>query len=470
MLKYKKRQKHFQGKGGQIMDIYQILKKIKENIAPVGQSGYYATITIDSIYKDFFGETMLSISGEIFTKEILEYDKHIFESSENEQCEETVFFYGYSDIQISFDEFSILAKRLFNNNFCEVGNDNLCYELEECKLLVELAYDNKYDCFIKHWNKNAAGKLFSIEFCSDSNIKANVYFCASPFLTKQTYLKFVDVSNEDLPTFTINKIPNSLDINGEYIPTSINVYNVGQGNFSIVKCENKESVAIDIGITKSEEHSPTYDDAIDEMKKLNSDIVIISHLDLDHILGVKYIPDEMFKKTWIISIHEKENCTQSAKRTQSANRLLKYLLHYNPKNTYLIDDCNNFCYAFGGFTIRQGSGEKIGHCNEINTGSLIVSISSKGKKALLPGDCVYTRIPNALNGEYDFLVVPHHGCSLEGEYSIRNFSPASSTSVAVISYGKNSFGHPSKDHICALCKQGFKLDKTYNKKIVTFKF
>lgn len=460
------------------MDIYQILNNIRENIAPVGQSGYYATITIDSIYKNCFGKTMLNISGEIFTKEILEYDKCIFGSSENKQCDEcilksqenkqceaTVFFYGYSDIQISFNEFSALAKKM-NIDVCDYFNVSPCYKKysKDCKLLNALEQTNKYDCFINYWNENTAGKLFSIEFCSDSNIKANVYFCASPFLTKQTYLKFVDVSNEDFPTFTINKIPNSLDINGEYIPSSINVYNVGQGNFSIVKCENKESIAIDLGITKSEKHSPTYDDAIDEMKKLNSDIVIISHLDLDHILGVKYIPDEMFEKTWIISIHGKKN------RTQSANRLLKYLLHYNQNNTYLIDDCNNFCYAFGGFAIRQGSGKEIGHCNEINTGSLIVSISSNEKKALLPGDCVYAEIPNALNGKYDFLVVPHHGCSLEGEDSIRNFSPASSTSVAVISYGKNSFGHPSQDHICALCKQGFKLDTTYNKTTVTFKF
>ena len=411
-------------------------------------------------------KSRLCLSGEIFTRDILQWDRQFF-SETSQDKERHIFFYGFSNVEISFFQFLRLSKEWCKEQGgpCEQAPNDMCKGIYDTLCNLAQVTDPSRDwtsslpidaieCFVTQWNDKMCDRLFSVKFCRHSALQADVYFCASPFQTKRTYLKFIELTNEKLPTVKISpdKIENLESFMESWRkPQTIDTYNVGQGNFSVIRCEDESNIVFDLGFTRCEKHE-NFGEAKQVIEHLTADAVIISHLDIDHILGVAYAPDALFTRTWIVSV--------KGKRSQSANRLLVHLQRNG--NCYFIDDCLS-AVSVGAYLLAQGKGCRIGHCSAINSGGLILKIDQNGKKALLPGDCVYTGLPTCLWGEYDFLLVPHHGCDLEGKNEIDCFKPAKvKESLALISCGCNSYGHPEQSHICNLCQMGY--DVQYIKK------
>ena len=464
------------------MKIEKVLSEIREDIAPIGKSGYYATIHIDcwnyaiptGRKRNSPSNIELHLSGEIFTDEILAYDRQLFNLREKGKDEACIFFYGYSDLKITLNDFlnfMTAAGVVLENCYAQPCKGRF-KPYNKCVLPNEAYYGMKFsnaiDCFIFKWNDEKNDQLFNIEFCADSALAANVYFSASPFKIQGTRIKFLkysgaalsDISKEELSEVT-KKIS---DLTIELLaPKRIDTYNVGQGNFSTISCVDEKEIAFDLGLTKSEDHKK-YLCARTKLETLNSDIVFISHLDIDHFLGVAYIPQTMFQKKWLVSVYEMS--------TASAKRLVAYLYRNNLSNTFFVNDCGSLI-TFDNYLFGQGNGQAIGKCTKINTGSLVLKISNNDKTALLPGDCVYTGIPNAFYGEYDFLLVPHHCCDLEGKKDIENFpSTLRENNMAILSYGKgNTFGHPNNAHIYKLkCNNHYTIIETPCSNVISFYF
>ena len=90
--------------------IDEVLKRIRENIAPVEKSGYYATVYIDNwIYRNTGDDKSnsqddveLILSGEIFTDEILDFDKEFFQSISDAEKRLTKYY--------SYDYWRIIAE------------------------------------------------------------------------------------------------------------------------------------------------------------------------------------------------------------------------------------------------------------------------------------------------------------------------------------------------------------------------
>ena len=465
-----------------MIEIEKVLNKIREDLAPVGKSGYYATIHIDcwnyivpiGRKRNSPDNIELHLSGEIFTDEMIAYDQQLFNLREKCKNEARIFFYGYSDLKITLN--------IFLNFMTEAGVAlEKCYDppckgrfkpYNTCKLLNEAEYGMEFssaiDCFVFRWNDEKNGKMFNIEFCVDSNLTTNVYFSASPFKIQGTRIKFLKCSDKSTPEISPNELSAVMKKFPDLLlelpdPKRIDTYNVGQGNFSTISCVDGKEMTFDLGFTKSENHL-NYPIAKNKQENLDSDVVFISHLDIDHFLGVAYIPQTMFQKKWIVSVHEI--------LTASAKRLVAYLYYNNLSNTWFVSDCGQ-SIAIGNYLFGQGSGRKIGNCTKINTGSLLLKLSFNGKTALLPGDCVYTGIHKAFHGEYDFLLVPHHCCDLEKQNDIDKF-PATyhERSMAILSYGiGNSFGHPNNDHKRRLKQQNkYKISETPGNNIISFHF
>ena len=475
--------------------IDEVLKRIRENIAPVEKSGYYATVYIDNwIYRNTGDDKSnsqddveLILSGEIFTDEILDFDKEFFTLDGNYVKGKGIFFYGYSDVNVSFRDFIKIISAI-------VGNLDECPEWlqrngsirHSCDVVDAInifeTHKNGMECFVSKWNNYSKDKLYNIKFCRNAKLKANVYFAASPFESKRANIKVLSLLDKVVSDIAENKLSlvkkKLSDISIPLpIPRQIDTYNVGQGNFSTISCFDGKEIVCDLGFSKHEDHKK-YPHAKTKQENLNSDVVFISHLDIDHFIGTIHIPINMFQKKWIISVHEVASA--------SAKRLVAYLYHNNLSNTYFVDDCGKTT-TIGNYLIGQGNGKKIGHCSKINTGSLILKISNDDKIALLPGDCVYTGIPTAFYGKYDFLLVPHHCCDLEGKIEINNF-PANpiGSKMAVLSYGptnstgktyangtNNSYGHPNPSHENILRANNYTLYHTPHiptNKTITFVF
>ena len=79
---------------------------------------------------------------------------------------------------------------------------------------------------------------------------------------------------------------------------------------------------------------------------------------------------------------------------------------------------------------------------------------------LFPGDCSYEHFPKSLKGvPYQLLVTPHHGTA----HTVPDLAADTSSSLqtkAVLSVGRNTYGHPALEHIESLLEHGFQLEYT----------
>ena len=190
----------------------------------------------------------------------------------------------------------------------------------------------------------------------------------------------------------------------------VSIYNVGQANCCYCKM-TKSSFFFDIGVTKSGEdrEDVSIKKAIDEIGLLDSDGVVLSHWDLDHILGVCYNSKCLHSKLWIVPDFEK-----LYKRPRvSIKRLCNYLLR-NGNSTILMIDTTDINKEFYKSNINKiflylGEPKSANGINKMNNGGLILRLENT-KNILLPGDCENSIIPSkAVAVPYNYVMIPHHG-------------------------------------------------------------
>ena len=133
-------------------------------------------------------------------------------------------------------------------------------------------------------------------------------------------------------------------INGT--PHMINVYNVGQGLCASIHMDNGGVIFSDIGITKDKIELSSSDviQAKQQLGMINPKLVVLSHWDLDHILGVTNASEKIYDATWIVpdlwGLFSKTRIGSGAYKSvsKSAIRLLKYLDWRNRDNLFIIVD------------------------------------------------------------------------------------------------------------------------------------
>lgn len=286
--------------------------------------------------------------------------------------------------------------------------------------------------------------------------RSRIYFSASPFRQNITYIKFVCQTDNHVPLTlpTLSEL-NSNDVTSilnSIEPQILNVYNVGQGNFTEL-IDNKgfqRKIVFDPGITCTKSHNP-YDLAIKEYGQLNADCFFISHFDTDHFLGIIYLKDDQFQsnKLWIAP-----DPTSIKKLSTSARRII-WFLHNNAKFRIIKDSTSYYTFNKKIKVFRGTADPKSVTDNGkyINGSGIMISVEGKRKTALLTGDCLYEYWNKDVPEECDYLVVPHHGCKVD---AVKIEGKQTDRSEAIISVGNgNSYGHPNSQHIKKLLDKGF---------------
>lgn len=202
-------------------------------------------------------------------------------------------------------------------------------------------------------------------------------------------------------------------------PVTIDIYNVGHGNADYIRGE-KYRILYDIGYNYRSMpiyHNAKYLRAVNAIRHLKPSCVILSHWDLDHIIGCAYAEKDIFTKKWIAP-----NLTSNLDKNASKNsiRLAAYLQKLG--SLYLVDRNRRITSQLIA-TITGGNGTKIklwlgdgrdGTITIRNTEGLMIEIIDEKdlySHILLSGDVPYACMPDlVMQKTINFMHVPHH-CS-----------------------------------------------------------
>ena len=214
----------------------------------------------------------------------------------------------------------------------------------------------------------------------------------------------------------------------------IHFLNVGQGDSIFIETPDRKSVLVDTG--------PAFDDYIAAEQKVipyikrcgynKIDYMIISHFHNDHAGGVNYILNN-FKVKNVIAMENKLNVPIIQMQKGDVLKL---------KNVV--------------FNILAPDGNENMNSSDENERCIVLSINYKSFNTILTADAEKS-VMNDLGGNYDIYKVQHHG-SIES-YS-REMVDNSNIGIAVISVGKNNYGHPSIDVINDLQSRNIKVYRT----------
>ncbi|MEK7537101.1 MAG: ComEC/Rec2 family competence protein [Patescibacteria group bacterium] len=242
-----------------------------------------------------------------------------------------------------------------------------------------------------------------------------------------------------------------VEFRGEY-GLKVYFFDVGQGDSIFIETEEKKQILIDGGpdnkvVQKLSEAMPFWDRTID--------LVILTHPDKDHILGLI----EVLKRYRVKGIIEtgiecgKAECVvwKELKEKEKAPVIFVKLgdsLILNENTKILI--LNPFA---------DMAGEKI---SKANNSSIVAKLIYDGYSILLTGD-IEKHIEEKLvlagvDIDSDYLKIPHHGSKTSTtEEFLEKISPLS----AFISLGKNnSYGHPHDEVTGRLEKRNIKYYRT----------
>ncbi|MBO8158697.1 DNA internalization-related competence protein ComEC/Rec2 [Thermosyntropha sp.] len=184
-------------------------------------------------------------------------------------------------------------------------------------------------------------------------------------------------------------------------------------------------------------------------------MVINSHPDIDHLQGLELVLKE--RKVQYVALPEVfKDCPEYSFMKKSARNLVWL------KKGDVIESENDFrlevLYPEGDFSPEE----------KYNNFSLVIYLKYKNFSLLLPGDIEREGIEFMLNENLlkkaVVVKVPHHGS--RGSL-IPEFYKTISPEIAVLSVGKNNFGHPHPEVIKELTKENIEILRTDKKGAIT---
>lgn len=434
------------------------------------QNEFYANLKIDNILnlnKKNFGNSTIRVFADLTNNDIELYYYNLLSDNTIKRPEvlDTPFFL-WIYFEVNLDYFSELIKMIeyrFNKKYKSfenfVGKPNNYINFINYIL-------SKYQFIIRVKNKIKNNPLENLLVLDDIdmedgiNTDINIAYNGNN-INEKNKIKFTNVikNDKELEKELFEIIDELVDTNilkdelvdtnilkkeiEERIPILINTYRVGQAGFNTID----ESIVFDIGYTRFLSNEPAnhqyiINKSINVMKNINPDIFIISHTDLDHIIGTNNLNKNMFNnKIWVFpkQIHD----------SFFALILIAHIYAVNKNNLFFIDintevKGNNIAIFSGDGKSRKGSNKK-------NNSGLLLWLKNGDHEALLTGDCVYDSIQNYSNNylkNYNYLVVPHH-CPNVSNRNINYFTKGiKNNKYAIIPVGYDpTFKHPDVNHM-----------------------
>ncbi|MDM8201941.1 hypothetical protein [Allofournierella massiliensis] len=199
--------------------------------------------------------------------------------------------------------------------------------------------------------------------------------------------------------------------------STIDIYNVGHGNADYIRGPHRR-ILYDIGYNyrcyPGPKHYQTrFWKAVTAIRHLKPNCVILSHWDLDHIIGCAYSQGNVFDVPWIAPHLV---ASKSEKASTNSIRLAHYLA--STKKLHLVDRTQPeqliaTIRAKKNVKIKLWLGKGKSICSLKNREGLFVEISGS-LHVLLGGDVPYSCMPGSIFGnQIDYMHVPHHCSSME---------------------------------------------------------
>ncbi|MCT4662638.1 MAG: hypothetical protein N4A40_12325 [Tissierellales bacterium] len=241
------------------------------------------------------------------------------------------------------------------------------------------------------------------------------------------------------------------------------INHVGQGLNSYIEINEDKTIFFDIGDTlKCSDPSRNLANVKNLYKTKNPELVILSHWDVDHILGVAECKDDIYNAVWITP-----DLNYATSQFSLAALRLNY---YLSKTTELINVDNSFAkkkvYSGSNIKIYKSSGEDNsnknktvdenycgGYSNKKNNIGLVLELEYNNKKLLSPGDSDYLALAREIKtSTYNYLIVPHHG----SRCGRPNFSLANGADL-IVPVGENGHGHPIMEKNLSCIEEEFQI-------------
>jgi len=209
--------------------------------------------------------------------------------------------------------------------------------------------------------------------------------------------------------------------------------NVGQGDATLIQTKEK-NILLDGGpdkslIFKMDEFFPFYQRKID--------LIIVSHFDSDHFIGlVEILERYRIKKIITNGLDDNTSVGEKWRALIETNRIEVQEISQSIK----MDLNNNFSLDF--IWPQPGNFKKLK--SDDNSSSLVIKLNYGQKNFLFMGDAPkqveQELITKEIDLKSDILKIGHHG----SKYSTGlDFLKLVSPEYGIISCGKNNFGHPS---------------------------
>ncbi len=262
--------------------------------------------------------------------------------------------------------------------------------------------------------------------------------------------------------------------------SSVDAYRIGNGNCIFVKIEgNGEGFFYDIGFNCKQRPKEIEDGRTDNYFQIMQEIVknepsffILSHWDLDHILGISVANEKYFTVDWFApDCHDA--CIEAkrlAKYLDATNHLFRVKRKDRSKKGRLIGKPikikNSKNKTIGQYKLYMG--EKNGCDSSYSNCEGIVIEYSDFKRdeeqvVLMMGDVNYASFdkaranagePKIADSHIDYLIVPHHGSQHTAYTSLIKNKDIHKGKLAVICCtNDNTINRPNKDHLKKLRKR-----------------
>lgn len=296
-----------------------------------------------------------------------------------------------------------------------------------------------------------------IQTPSPSIIQLIVYFTL--ILTLTCMLKKPKESKKFFPFIIIllaTLILISLPI--KYNDCEVIFFDMGNADSTLIKTPLNKYVLIDTGKAPYKNSQAPAEQIILKYFKdhgiKNIDLLILTHFDSDHTGGsLAILKNIKVKEVLINDFYDNSNLSKDIINYLKTNKI-SYKM---PKqNEELIKERN---FSLVNLTNKSGAKEENEH-------SLINLLTYKKTKILFMADSgtkAYTNLPKKYIGNVDVIKIGHHGGKdVVNSQMLKQLNPK----VAVISTGKNPYGHPKKETIEILRESHVKTLRTdYNNAI-----
>lgn len=250
--------------------------------------------------------------------------------------------------------------------------------------------------------------------------------------------KFIKIKNPKTRTYFKTAVIILTVISLVYTSNNLKIHmlNVGQGDSMLIETPSKKLILIDTG-PEFKDYSAAKSKVVPYIKRLGYgkiDLLIITHFHNDHAGGIDYILNEL-KIEKIAAPEENEKIKIPIIKLGKGDTINEGYVSFD----VLLPEEN---------LITKGTN---------NENCLVMELQYKDFSMLLTSDAERKDIDSISIRNYDVLKVSHHGSY--ASYS-QNLINNSDIKTALISVGKNSFGHPSVETISSLVEHSIDIYRT----------